>query len=142
MIAIVFALLSGATIVISRSINGYLTKQVGVYQSTFYNYFVGLITSILLLLIMRLLGTHDLPFLAGFHYPYMLIGSVIGVFNIIILNIVIYKVPPIKLTILTFIAQIVTGLILDYLFYQIFSITKLLGCIIVIIGLIIYQLND
>ena len=45
MIAIICAIASGMTIVLSRSINGYLAKKIGPYQSTFFNYFTGLLTS-------------------------------------------------------------------------------------------------
>lgn len=33
---------AGMTIVLSRSVNGYLAQKVGAYQSTFFNYFTGL----------------------------------------------------------------------------------------------------
>lgn len=49
MIAIICAIASGMTIVLSRSINGYLAKKIGPYQSTFFNYFTGLLTSSILL---------------------------------------------------------------------------------------------
>ena len=49
MIAIICAIASGMTIVLGRSINGYLAKKIGPYQSTFFNYFTGLLTSSILL---------------------------------------------------------------------------------------------
>lgn len=39
MISIIFSILSGVTIVLSRSVNGMLSKKMGAYQGTFYNYF-------------------------------------------------------------------------------------------------------
>ncbi len=72
----------------------------------------------------------------------MLVGGIIGVFNVLILNIVISKVTPIKLTLITFISQLLSGMILDYYIYHVFTLNKLIGCIIVIIGLIIYQSAD
>ena len=71
----------------------------------------------------------------------MLVGGIIGVFNVLILNIVVSKVTPIKLTLITFISQLLSG-ILDYYIYHVFTLNKLIGCIIVIIGLIIYQSAD
>ena len=41
MISIIFSILSGVTIVLSRSVNGMLSKKMGAYQGTFYNYFTG-----------------------------------------------------------------------------------------------------
>ena len=43
MIAIICAIASGMTIVLSRSINGYLAKKIGPYQSTFFNLLVCLL---------------------------------------------------------------------------------------------------
>lgn len=140
--AIICAILSGTTVVLSRSVNGYLSYKLDPYQSTFFNYFIGLITSSILLLIMRIIGTSDLSFIQGFYHPIMLLGGVIGVLNILILNTIVKKISPVKLTLIAFVAQLLTGIILDYLIYHVFSIKKLIGCIIVIIGLTIYQLSE
>lgn len=50
MISIIFSILSGVTIVLSRSVNGMLSKKMGAYQGTFYNYFTGFMTSLILIL--------------------------------------------------------------------------------------------
>ena len=46
MIAVICATCAGMTIVLSRSVNGYLSQKVGAYQSTFFNYFTGLFMSL------------------------------------------------------------------------------------------------
>ena len=135
MIAIICAIASGMTIVLSRSINGYLAKKIGPYQSTFFNYFTGLLTSSILLFFTLLPAFTKIDLI-------MLVGGIIGVFNVLILNIVVSKVTPIKLTLITFISQLLSGMILDYYIYHVFTLNKLIGCIIVIIGLIIYQSAD
>lgn len=71
----------------------------------------------------------------------MFIGGIIGVFNILILNIVVPKVSPVKLTLITFVSQLISGIILDYCFYDIFSVNKLIGCLIVVAGLFLYQMT-
>lgn len=143
MIAIICAIASGMTIVLSRSINGYLAKKIGPYQSTFFNYFTGLLTSSILLFFTLLPAFKNISFTKI--DLIMLVGGIIGVFNVLILNIVVSKVTPIKLTLITFISQLLSGMILDYYIYYIyhvFTLNKLIGCIIVIIGLIIYQSAD
>ena len=135
MIAIICAIASGMTIVLSRSINGYLAKKIGPYQSTFFNYFTGLLTSSILLPAFKNISFTKIDLI-------MLVGGIIGVFNVLILNIVVSKVTPIKLTLITFISQLLSGMILDYYIYHVFTLNKLIGCIIVIIGLIIYQSAD
>lgn len=74
--------------------------------------------------------------------PLMFIGGVIGVFNVLILNSIVSKISPVKLTLITFISQLMSGILLDYCFYGLFSLNKLIGGFIVMIGLMIYQLAD
>lgn len=141
MISVLCAIMAGITIVLSRSVNSYLSQKIGAYQSTFFNYFTGLIMSIIVLLIVCL-KIPSMDFSILYKYPTVFIGGIIGVFNILILNLIVSKISPVKLTLLTFVAQLITGMILDYLIYHMFSINKLIGCIIVVIGLIMYQMAD
>lgn len=142
MIAVLCSICAGMTIVISRSVNGYLAQKVGAYQSTFFNYFTGLLMSIVFLILLGLSNIQNFHSVVLIKNPILLIGGVIGVLNILILNIVVPKVSPVKLTLITFASQLISGIILDYCFYNIFSIYKLMGCFIVVIGLIIYQMAD
>ncbi|MEG0367290.1 MAG: EamA-like transporter family protein, partial [Coprobacillus sp.] len=56
--------------------------------------------------------------------------------------IIVSKVSPVQLTLIIFISQLISGMILDYYFYQMFSTQKIIGCFIVIVGLMIYQLAE
>lgn len=141
MISVLCAIMAGITIVLSRSVNSYLSQKIGAYQSTFFNYFTGLIMSIIVLLIVGF-KISSLDMSSVYKYPTVFIGGIIGVFNILILNLIVSKISPVKLTLLTFVAQLITGMILDYLIYHMFSINKFIGCIIVVIGLIMYQMAD
>lgn len=141
MIAIICAIMAGVTIVLSRTVNGYLGQRIGVYQSTFFNYFTGLLLSIVVLLWMGI-STVEYDFTLFYKQPTLMIGGIIGVFNILILNLIVSKISPVQLTLICFIAQLTTGIILDYYIYDIFSINKLIGCFIVIMGLFMYQRAD
>ena len=72
----------------------------------------------------------------------MYLGGIIGVFNILILNIIVPRISPVILTLLSFIGQLVSGMVIDAFVYNMFSISKILGCLIVIAGLVIYQLSE
>lgn len=133
------AFTAGITVVAARSINAYLAKHVGASQSSFFNYLTGLITSFILLLILSFPTLQSLSKLTQLPNYWMLLGGVIGVVNIMILNIVVNKVAPIQLTLVIFIAQLGSGMLLDLFLYQIFSFQKLVGCIIVLLGLLHYQ---
>lgn len=141
MMAVICAILAGVTIVISRSINGLLSQRIGPYQSTFFNYFTGFIASFLIMFCMGISYISEIKVL-DMNNPFLYIGGVIGVFNILILNIIVSKISPIQLTLITFVSQLMSGMLLDYYYYQMFSTQKIIGCIIVVIGLVIYQLAE
>lgn len=141
MIAVLCATCAGMTIVLSRSVNGYLAQKVGAYQSTFFNYFTGLFMSLVFLIILGFSHVQNFQSTVLLENPVMFIGGIIGVFNILILNIVVPKVSPVKLTLITFVSQLISGIILDYCFYNLFSVNKLIGCLIVVVGLFLYQIT-
>ena len=141
MIAVLCATCAGMTIVLSRSVNGYLAQKVGAYQSTFFNYFTGLFMSLVFLIILGFSHVQNFQSTVLLENPVMFIGGIIGVFNILILNIVVPKVSPVKLTLITFVSQLISGIILDYCFYDIFSVNKLIGCLIVVAALFLYQMT-
>ena len=141
MIAVMMAFCAGVTIVLSRSVNGLLASKVGAHTSTFFNYLTGTIGSLILFIFALLFIRQPTIYFNNFQ-PVMLIGGIIGVFNIMILNIVVLKISAVKLTLLAFIGQLASGIIIDYLLFDIFSITKLIGCFIVTVGLMLYQFSD
>ena len=140
MISIIFSILSGVTIVLSRSVNGMLSKKMGAYQGTFYNYFTGFMTSLILMLVLMIVGVQHINISLDKTNLMMYLGGIIGVFNILILNIIVPRISPVILTLLSFIGQLVSGI--DAFVYNMFSISKILGCLIVIAGLVIYQLSE
>ena len=140
MISIIFSILSGVTIVLSRSVNGMLSKKMGAYQGTFYNYFTGFMTS--LMLVLMIVGVQHINISLDKTNLMMYLGGIIGVFNILILNIIVPRISPVILTLLSFIGQLVSGMVIDAFVYNMFSISKILGCLIVIAGLVIYQLSE
>ena len=142
MISIIFSILSGVTIVLSRSVNGMLSKKMGAYQGTFYNYFTGFMTSLILMLVLMIVGVQHINISLDKTNLMMSLGGIIGVFNILILNIIVPRISPVILTLLSFIGQLVSGMVIDAFVYNMFSISKILGCLIVIAGLVIYQLSE
>ena len=140
MISIIFSILSGVTIVLSRSVNGMLSKKMGAYQGTFYNYFTGFMTSLILMLVLMVVQHINISLDKTNLMMYL--GGIIGVFNILILNIIVPRISPVILTLLSFIGQLVSGMVIDAFVYNMFSISKILGCLIVIAGLVIYQLSE
>ena len=110
--SIFFALLAGVSIVLSRSVNALLAEKIGALSSSFFNYASGLLASLAFLL---LFAPH-----------------------IILLNRIVTRIPPLQLTLIVFVAQLASGMLLDYFLLDLFSMRKLIGCSIVVIGLLIH----
>lgn len=137
--SLVCAFAAGVIIVLSRSINAYLAKHIGALPSSFFNYLTGFLTSIVCFVLLSFPSIYEFTKVAHLPNYWMLMGGVIGVFNIVILNIVVHKIAPLALTLCIFIAQLVSGMLLDILLFDVFSIQKLIGCMIVLFGLLHYQ---
>lgn len=138
-VQILCAFSAGVCIVISRSVNGYLAEKIGAYQSSFFNYLTGLFTSLVIWLLMAFPTSAFLHNFYNIPNTIMFLGGVIGVINIVILNLVVSKIAPLQLTLIVFIAQLASGMVLDYFLYDSFSFKKLVGCCIVFLGLLHYQ---
>lgn len=134
MIYVIIAILSGFTIVTSRSINAILAEKIGMYQSTFFNYVLGLLGSLLLLFIsgetFRLFSSQSYD-ATWFYYT----GGLVGVVSVTLSSYLTSKVTSFYLTLLIFIGQLLTGIFIDYITSGNISISQVIGGILVIIGL-------
>ena len=133
MMYIFVAILAGITIVISRVINFSLSERIGILQSTFYNYVVGLIFSMLILFFSKevfvLSKLNDVQGL----FPYL--GGAVG---IIVVMLSIYLSPRISafyLTLFIFVGQLFMGIVIDYMTLNTLSLGKIVGGLLVFVGL-------
>lgn len=132
---IILAMLGGILTTLSMIVNSSLGKKIGVLQSTCINYIVGLICSTLVLI---LLGSSvkvnaetflKMPF-------YIFLGGAIGVSVVYFSNIIIPKIPVVYSTLLLFVGQVITGIIIDFFVMSEISFSKLVGAIVIIIGIL------
>lgn len=132
---IILAMLGGILTTLSMIVNSSLGKKIGVLQSTCINYIVGLICSTLVLI---LLGSSvkvnaetflKMPF-------YIFLGGAIGVSVVYFSNIIIPKIPVVYSTLLLFVGQVVTGIIIGFFVMSEISFSKLVGAIVIIIGIL------
>lgn len=140
-LAVSVSLAAGITVVISRTINARLAEFTSEKTSTFYNYLVGLIVS---LLVCALLGGGETSFLATPLSPYVYIyfGGVLGVCVVLLSNITVSRVSSFYLSLFLFIGQVFSGILIDAAISQAFSPRNLFGGLFVAIGLIINLLLD
>ena len=125
------SLCAGITIVLSRTVNSKLAATTGAMTGSFFNHLIGLPFCILLLLIMPK-ETMDL---SSFQ-PWMLLGGAFGVTTVFLQNITVSKVAGLRLTMLSFVGQIFTGIALDLMTGKASSPQLFYGSLVVGIGLL------
>ena len=104
------------------------------YQSTFFNYIFGLVGSVLILLISG--ETFKLFSSSTYTAPwYIYAGGLLGVIVVTLLSFLSSKVSSFYLTLLLFIGQLFTGVIIDGLSTGQISIYQVVGGLLVVIGL-------
>ncbi|HKL41605.1 MAG TPA: DMT family transporter [Clostridia bacterium] len=125
-----FAFSAGALTLISMITNSKLASYVGTRQSTLVNFTAGLIVSIFLYLMFQetTFKLVSLPIWAYF-------GGLMGIFIVIISNIVIPKIPTVYTTLLIFIGQLLTGVLIDFIQYRELSLYKFIGVLLITAGL-------
>ena len=134
MLYILIAILSGISNVISRSINFVLSDKIGVYQSTFFNYVFGLSGSLILLIVSG--ETFKLFAPSSYSAPWITYtGGLVGVAVVSLQVFLSSKVSSFYLTLLLFVGQLFTGIIIDCLSTGNLSIYQVIGGILVIVGL-------
>lgn len=134
MFYILVAILSGITNVISRSVNFVLSERIGVYQSTFFNYIFGLAGSFILLTISG--ETFKLFTDSSYSAPWIVYtGGLVGVAVVSLQVFLSSKVSSFYLTLLLFVGQLFTGIIIDYFSTVKISIYQVIGGILVVVGL-------
>ena len=126
---------AGIVVVFARSINANLARKIGLNSSTFFNFIVGLIVSfIVLILLGDGLGSYskvDIGVIPSWAY----IGSVLGVGVVFLSNYTAMRISGFYLTLLIFIGQLFSGVLIDFVILDSLSIGKLLGGLLVLIGL-------
>ena len=132
-IAVSLSVLAGTIIVISRTLNAKLAELTSVRISTFFNYVVGLSVAIIVFL---LLGKNEPVYTRLVFSPdfFMYFGGTLGVCLVLTSNIVVTKVSAFYLSLLIFVGQVFTGIIIDAVISGSFSESILIGGILVAAG--------
>ncbi len=134
-LAIIFSMLSGVTIVISRTTNAMLSLKSNTLVSTFYNYIIGLIVSILFFLIFY---GPSFDFIYQESYPslFYYFGGPLGILAVFFSAYLALRIPSLVMTLLLSFGQIASGLVLDYYLTNTFDKGNVIGGLLVFIGLL------
>lgn len=135
MLYIIVALLGGSSIVISRIFSARLGAEIGLVESSFFNYFFGLTGSILLGLstgeifqIASGISTGSIPLWAY-------LGGLIGLCVVLLSNALTPKMSNLYMTLFVFLGQLGSGLVLDFMRLGQLPIGKIIGGLLVLSGL-------
>ena len=140
-VAVIVSFIAGVSIVISRTLNAKLAVLTNIRTGTFYNYLVGLIVSVPVLL---LFGSHERQTAEFVISPnwYIYLGGILGVCVVLLSNITVVKISSFYLTLLIFIGQVFSGILIDVVITQALSLRNLTGGILVTVGLCVNLLLD
>lgn len=134
-IYIFISIAAGITVVIGRVLNSRLAEQIGTLQGTLMNNLVGFIFSIMFLFLSsEAITLAKIPFNSIPFWAYL--GGAIGVVVVILSNYITPRISTFYSTLLLFLGQLFVGIIIDCYILKDFSIGKLVGGILVLIGLI------
>ena len=134
-IAVFVSFFAGVNIALSRILNARLSEFTSVRVSTFFNYFIGLIVS---LIVFVFIGRGEVRFenfsLSSNWWIYL--GGVLGVMVVFLGNIVAVKISAYYLALFIFVGQVVTGILIDMFLMETFSFSILIGGLFVATGLV------
>ena len=129
----------GANTVLCRYLNAMYAKRNGLSMGTLINYVTGLAVSLLVLL---LLGDPFAIQPIGTLTPRTAMMFLGGTFGVGMMQLFIYitpRLPAFHSTIVIFSCQLGGGMMLDIFLYHTFSLSKLLGVLLVLLGLVHYM---
>lgn len=135
-LAVILSFSTGVLLVLTQILNAKLADKTNIYTSVFFNFVIGLTTSIPVFL---LLGRGE-PMVTNFSLcpdVYMYLGGMMGVTLVFISNITILKISVFYMTLFIFIGQIFSGIVIDTILTQSFSILNVIGGICTSSGLIL-----
>jgi len=133
--AMLMAVASGVSGVVSRLANAQLSAQTSALGSSFTNHWVGLVGSVILLLVMQpdFVGDLQVPDVPLWAY----VGGACGVLMVMLWNVAGLKVSAFELTLLSFIGQVFAGIALDLLLGDGFSREIFIGGSFVVAGVLL-----
>ena len=140
-VAVLVSFLAGITILLSRVLNGKLAELTSVRSSTFFNYFFGLIGAVVAFFI---LGSNESG-VVGFAFSpnwYIYFGGILGACVVLLSNLTVMKISAFYLTLLMFLGQVFSGVIVDIVISREVSYRNIIGGVFVALGMCVNLIFD
>ncbi|MFT4106982.1 MAG: DMT family transporter [Lacrimispora sp.] len=139
--AVFISFASGITVVLSRTVNAYLGKKIGALNGSLVNHLVGLpITVVIALIVTK--GTYLNTVSDNGFQIWIYLGGVLGVAAVMLFNIIVPQIPAFQLTMLAFVGQVFTGVLLDVMAGNYNSDTSFLGGTVIAAGIAINMIME
>lgn len=135
------AFTAGAMVMLSGVLNAQLAGRIGLFRGTTVNYVMGISTLIIISLIIGDgLGSYrEVPQIN----PVLLFGGgFIGVIATTGMNFILPRIPTVYSSLLIFSGQVSAGLVIDFIMTGVFSLVKLIGAVLILLGLISKSIVD
>jgi len=141
-LGIFISFIAGFILILSKTFNMSLSKEIGVYGSNMINYIVGFSASLVVLLMVFLFGGEIQVNLTEIPW-YVYLGGPLGAVSIIISNMTMSKTTVITTTIVVLTGQMVGSILIDYFFLKIpFKMNTLFGSILVLCGVVLFLTSE
>lgn len=134
MIYLVMALIAGINIIISNSINAALGKRIGLLNNALVFYIIALFTSS----IAFILFSSGEPLRTGqiIKIPiYVYIGTLVPIATLFLNTYTMQKFSVVNYVLITYIAEIITAVIIDYFISGVIQTPKIIGGVFMIAGI-------
>lgn len=133
--AVLFSFGAGVTVVLSRTVNAGLARKTGELQSSLLNHITGLWVAVIFFF---LFGRNEMTAFHGISAEWWIyLGGILGVTVVLLCNITVPRVPAFQLTLLTFVGQVFSGIVIDLLAHNPYSQATLWGGVLVAGGVLL-----
>jgi len=132
-LAVWISLGAGVTIVVSRSINARLAERIGPLPGSFVNHLAGLPVTLALVFFLTK-GSPPTVYPTGIH-SWLYLGGVLGVLGVLLFNILVPKISQFHLTVLTFVGQVLSGVVIDLMMGGFKADASFVGGLLITLGI-------
>ncbi len=134
MIYIIMALVAGVNIIISNSINAALGKRIGLLSNALVFYSIALFTSAAAFILFS--NGEPLRTEQAIQIPYYVyVGTLIPIVTLFLNTYSMQKFSVVNYVLFTYIAEIITAVIIDYFITRIVNIPQIIGTLFMIAGI-------
>lgn len=135
----IIAIATGIMVNITPILNGENALKIGTLRTSFNHFLFAVLTGIVAFIILSPLS--DLDKIRHIS-PVFLSGGFIGLFVVMLMNYYASRLEALYVAVLPFLGQMSMGLLLDYFVFDFFELTKVIGLVIVVLGIFIAKAPD